>query len=456
MATSTPATVKQQFARRQSATLRDAAPATRAVWPAELAITRFDFSRVPGLIVALPLVVFLAAVWALMLFPSCGKQRRIGRHGRAFDEFHWHNLTGVRGALVRRLRLTALPRVWNLVRGDLALVGPRLEEWREIPSSDRRLRRCREAAPGLLSLFRLRRMTNIDFEDELTTEVGYVESRCGKSDLGLLFRLALTSFYGGVSTTPPSRVVRHLGIQIDNLKMREACDWIAERARGSEPPCQVSFVNAHCMNVSCTDAQYREVVRSSALVLADGIGMKLAGKLLRQPVVQNVNGTDLFPLLCKQLGEQGSSIFLLGGKPGVPEEVEGWIRNHYPACNVVGTHHGYVSGEEEAGVAEQIRQSGASVLLVAMGVPAQEKWIARNLDRTGAAVAIGAGGLFDFYSNRIPRAPQWLREMGLEWAYRLRCEPRRMWRRYIVGNVLFLARVLRERRKGPATYLEEA
>jgi N-acetylglucosaminyldiphosphoundecaprenol N-acetyl-beta-D-mannosaminyltransferase len=446
---------RQQFAKEQALTLRGAKRAHRVVQSAQQAFARIDVSRLAGIVVAIPLVVVFGLFWGFMLFPACGRRRRIGLHGHVFCEYHWKNLAGLRGKIVRRMRLTSLPRAWNLLRGDLAVIGPRLEEWSDSPSSERRLRRCRDAAPGLLSLFRLRRMTNIDFDDELTTEVRYVESRSWKSDLGLLARLLLTSVYGGGSAAT-SRFIHHLGIRIDNLRMQEACTWIAEQALVRTSQSQVTFVNAHCMNVSCTDAEYRRVVQGSALVLADGIGMKLAGRLLHQPVAQNVNGTDLFPMLCNMMRAQGSRIYLLGGQPGVAEKVESWVEKQYPGCKIAGTHHGFIASQDEPMVAEEIRRTGADVLLVAMGVPGQEKWIARNLERSGVAVAIGVGGLFDFYSDRIPRAPVWMRELGLEWVYRLGCEPRRMWRRYIVGNLLFLARVMQERRTGSAHSVTEA
>jgi N-acetylglucosaminyldiphosphoundecaprenol N-acetyl-beta-D-mannosaminyltransferase len=445
---------KREFARQQSATLRHETLTGLARQQARLALVRVDWSRLFAVAVALPFALLFVVIWALMLFPRCGRLRRIGRHGRAFLAYDWKNLTGLRGRLVSALHLGSLPRAWNLLRGDVALVGPRLEPWSQSPSRERSVRRCRDAAPGMLSLFSLRQMTNIDFDDELTTEVGYVETRSWRKDIGLVLRIALASLYGGGSQVV-SPVIHHLGVRIDNLRMQEACEWIAKRAQWRGRAAQVSFVNAHCMNVSCTDDLYRDVLQRSELVLADGIGMKLAGRLLRQPVAQNVNGTDLFPLLCDILRRQGSSVYLLGGEPGVAEEVERWVNTNYPGCKVAGTHHGFIPANEEPLVAEAIRQSGAEVLLVAMGVPGQEKWIARNLQSSGVAVAIGVGGLFDFYSNRIPRAPQWLRELGMEWTYRLACEPRRMWRRYIVGNVIFLGRVMQQRRVDSIRFAEK-
>jgi len=445
---------REGLARRQAATLGANLPLRGRLPRTKLRSLRGEASRSLDLLAALPAVVLFAIAGTLLLFPPLTRSARIGRRGRPYAELGWHAVGGLRGQILRKLHLCGLPRAWNLLRGDIALVGPRLEAWGQRSSTDRKLRRCREAAPGIWSLFRLRRAASIDFEDELTTELSYVETRSWKQDMGVMVRLAVASLYGGAAGTV-SRYVHHLGVRIDNLTMQEACDWIIERTGHREAPAQVVFVNAHCMNVACTDGGYRAVIDSSALVLADGIGMKLAGRLLGRPIVQNVNGTDLFPRLCARLRENGQKLFLLGGEPGVADTVAQWVRTQYPGCVVAGTQHGYFGQEHSSQVAEQIRQSGAEVLLVAMGVPAQDNWIAQNLARSGVAVALGVGGLFDFYSNRIPRAPQWLRELGLEWAYRLYCEPGRMWRRYIVGNVVFLARVLRERWTGTPPLRQE-
>jgi N-acetylglucosaminyldiphosphoundecaprenol N-acetyl-beta-D-mannosaminyltransferase len=117
----------------------------------------------------------------------------------------------------------------------------------------------------------------------------------------------------------------------------------------------------------------------------------------------------------------------------------------FPDLHFCGDQHGYFAAEELPDVLAKINASGAKILLVALGVPKQERWISDHLQQTGAAVSMGVGGLFDFYSGRIPRAPAWVREIGMEWCFRFWQEPRRMWRRYFVGNFVFLTRVVRER-----------
>jgi len=140
-------------------------------------------------------------------------------------------------------------------------------------------------------------------------------------------------------------------------------------------------------------------------------------------------------------GGAGRSLFLLGARPGVAAAAAQSMRQRYPALRIAGTRDGYFDAAEEPAVIEQINASGADILLVAFGAPRQDLWLHQHRDVLAPPVRMGVGGLFDFYSGRIPRAPEWMREIGLEWAYGLLQEPGRMWRRYVIGNPLFLYRV---------------
>jgi N-acetylglucosaminyldiphosphoundecaprenol N-acetyl-beta-D-mannosaminyltransferase len=179
--------------------------------------------------------------------------------------------------------------------------------------------------------------------------------------------------------------------------------------------------------------------------------VRLAGKLFNRNIRQNVNGTDLFPELCAAAEKMGLSFYLLGGRAGIAERVAEWMTARHPRLRVAGWRDGYFSSGELPSVLAGIRASRAEILLVAMGAPTQEKWLRQNLPDTGARLGIGVGGLFDFYSGRMPRAPIWMREIGMEWVYRFLQEPERMWRRYLVGNAVFLARVLWPGSRRPRT-----
>jgi len=209
----------------------------------------------------------------------------------------------------------------------------------------------------------------------------------------------------------------------------------------------INFVNAHCINVERSDPAYREALSASDLLLPDGIGIEMAAKMAGQTLDDNLNGTDLYPELCREAQEEGVGIYLLGGEPGVAHAAADWTADRFPALRIAGAQDGYFAPEDEDALIERINASFAGIVLVGMGVPLQEKWIARNRHRINAPVVMGVGGLFDYYSGRIPRAPKAVRALKSEWIWRLAMEPRRMAKRYLLGNVVFLAHAMVEAAK---------
>jgi N-acetylglucosaminyldiphosphoundecaprenol N-acetyl-beta-D-mannosaminyltransferase len=363
----------------------------------------------------------------------------VGRDGKIFRLYRLDFGGRKAPAWLRRL-----PVLLNVLRGDLGMVGPRPLRAPDAPRRDPEFWTRSSVRPGVISLYWLRQRTNIAFDNELATDVEYVHQKTVRADLGIALRAAPAALYGSeVAEAPP--VVAILGVAIHNVCLHDAVAEIARHAATGSAPVQVCFVNASCLNIAFRDAEYFKLLERAFLVLADGIGLKVAGRLLRRPIRQNVNGTDMFPPLCTALERAGGRLYLLGGRPGVPEAVAGWVGRHAPGLTVCGVRHGYFTPQEENAVMAEIAASKADVLLVAFGAPRQDQWIARHLRHLNVRVAVGVGGLFDFYAGLIPRAPQWLRELGLEWVYRFLQEPRRMWRRYFVGNLLFLYRVGRER-----------
>ena len=236
------------------------------------------------------------------------------------------------------------------------------------------------------------------------------------------------------------------GVQFSNCTKDQALDRLDEllqNARQSGRTAFAAFINAHCMNIAYKDSQYTAILQKQAdVVWPDGIGIKLAGKLLGFKVPDNVNGTDLFPLICGK----SYSIYMLGAAPGVAQKAMENAASQFPAARFVGASHGYFSEEytEKTAIA-QINALKPDIVLVGLGVPRQETWIAEHRDELDCGVAIAVGGLLDFISGRIPRAPLWMRNHGLEWCYRLYQEPIRLFKRYVIGNPLFLMRVLLER-----------
>lgn len=206
---------------------------------------------------------------------------------------------------------------------------------------------------------------------------------------------------------------------------------------------KVTYLNAHASNLAASDKEFLALLQRFT-VLNDGFGVDIAARLLNGVAFpENLNGTD-FTLRLLRTTSRHFRIFLLGAKPGVAEDAASVIEALLPQHMVVGSRDGYFVAAGVDDVVKEIKASGADLLLVAMGNPAQEFWIDEHLEATGCRMAMAVGALFDFLAARVPRAPLAVRQMRMEWAFRLALEPGRLWRRYLIGNPLFLARVARE------------
>jgi len=246
-------------------------------------------------------------------------------------------------------------------------------------------------------------------------------------------REGTTELFGiDVQTAPPADLLRRI------------LGWAESGNRH-----RVSYVNAHVLNQSLSNPELRRALRDSDLVYCDGYGVRLAARLIGLPVPHRMTGADWIWGIAAMCQESGRSLYLLGSDPGASTEAAAKLRKWYPRLEVRGTHHGYfdLNGPHSDRVLEHIAENPPDVLLVGMGTPQQEMWVEANHDRIEASVVWTVGALFDYVSGRVPRAPYWLADNGLEWIYRLAVEPRRMWRRYLLGNPAFLYRVLHERRR---------
>ena len=368
-------------------------------------------------------------------------QIRLGRWAKRYYQYEFYF---PKSSFFNKMTfLRNMPALYNVLICEMSFIGPRPIHPEEIVDDPRNAWKRYDLRPGLLSLSWIRKRANIAHTSELSLDLEYIETKTFWGDFGIALRAIPTAiFTRNTGPTPP--ILHILGIRIDNLTMAEASARIVSLIQGGKAN-QVCFTNADCMNISVVNPTYRASLAAASLVLADGIGVRIAGAMLDQNVCENVNGTDMFPFLCEALGQAGLSIYLLGGRPGISEAAAQWITEHHPSLRIAGYAHGFFSKEEEPDVIGRIRESKADIMLLAFGAPRQDIWIAEHLNEFGTKVAIGVGGLLDFYSGRIPRAPIWMRELGMEWFYRFYQEPGRMWRRYFVGNGLFLYRVFREK-----------
>ncbi|HEX8204532.1 MAG TPA: WecB/TagA/CpsF family glycosyltransferase [Solirubrobacteraceae bacterium] len=232
--------------------------------------------------------------------------------------------------------------------------------------------------------------------------------------------------------------------------LRRITGWAGSRNGG--PPRRVMYANAHVLNQSAGIPALRGALESADLVYCDGYGVRLAAKALERPVPHRMTGADWIwglAALCEQTGE---SIYLLGSEPGVAHGAAQRLTETYPGLNVVGTHHGYFEpgSAHDDRVVEDINARRPSIVLAGMGTPKQELWVQHNAARLDVDVLWTVGALFDVVSGKVPRAPSWLADNGFEWIFRLAIEPGRMWRRYLLGNPVFVHRVHRARTNGDA------
>lgn len=247
-----------------------------------------------------------------------------------------------------------------------------------------------------------------------------------------------------VAAAPSWPGIEILGVRIAQLERPDAVARV-ERLCERDRPGLLVYANAHTLNTASKDPGFRRILASADLVLNDGSGVALAARLRGERFPENLNGTDFNLDILELCARRGWPVYLLGARPGVAERAAERLQERIPALEVVGTRHGFLSEGEDREVAGEIRRTGARVLMVAMGQPLQERWLAEHLPATGCRLGVAVGAFLDFSAGEVPRAPRWMSAAGVEWLYRLRQEPLRLWRRYLVGNPAFMTRVLRER-----------
>jgi N-acetylglucosaminyldiphosphoundecaprenol N-acetyl-beta-D-mannosaminyltransferase len=394
-------------------------------------------NRLIELVIVLPVV--------LLLTIPCGFFLLIRKMVSGRKVFALQDIVGRNGARItiypfdsRNRFIATLPLFCQVITGQLALTGTVLTDW-EDRRSGLEQGYIRSIKPGIFSLWYVRQASKIAHEGHDAIEWEYVFRKNLFFDFFLLLRTIPAFFYQ--SDTPGNNDILSLfGLDIANMTMREAIELLEQSIRADKSTA-VFYVNPDCLNKIFSDQEYFRILKQGDLVLPDGIGLTIAGNMLQTPLKENVNGTDMLPFLCEMAAREDYSLFLLGGRPGVADTMAEKLQTTY-GVTVAGTAHGYFDREtENEQICRRINASGARILLVAFGAPLQEKWIHANRAQLQANVLMGVGGLFDFYSGKTRRAPRWLREIGLEWLYRMLQEPGRMWRRYVIGNPLFLYRV---------------
>ena len=283
----------------------------------------------------------------------------------------------------------------------------------------------------------------VSIEKSVLLEQQFSANRLGY--LSLLFKAGLTKllYSNNKSELTTPSIFNLFGLKVNNDSMTDAVDWVMSEQNTAQniKQCKTGcFINVNSVNLSVKHPALSVSLNSADRSFADGSGLRLAAKKLGINIKDNVNGTDMLPHICEAAQAQGISIYFLGAKPGVAIATAKNLRKQYPLIRIAGAEHGYFDQCEAIKVVKRINQSDAGILLLAMGSPVQEKWLQDNAPKLNCRTALAVGGLFDFYSGKISRAPMWMRELGLEWVWRLMQEPKSKFNRYVIGNPLFLIR----------------
>lgn len=243
------------------------------------------------------------------------------------------------------------------------------------------------------------------------------------------------------STSP--EIIDVLGVEVTDITMSAAVARVEALIVHAEPRTRtVFFVNAHTLNLAIEDPDYLACLRTADVVFGDGTGVRWAARLRGRELRDNVNGTDLVPLLLTQLGGRGYRYYLLGATADTIERAAAHARRSHPGWELVGTRNGYMQPEQVPAVVAAINEARPHVLFVGMGNPLQERWLHANQAALRVPVCVAVGGLFDHWAGNLRRAAPWVRRLGFEWLQLLLQQPHKF-QRYVLGNPKFLVRAAR-------------
>ncbi len=237
-----------------------------------------------------------------------------------------------------------------------------------------------------------------------------------------------------------------MGVEIDNLSIEETLGLIEKKILERKPVKHVVVNAAKVVEIN-KNPELKAIIESCEIVNADGQAVVWASRLLGKPLKERVAGIDLMQALVERASQKNWSIYFLGAKQEVLDKVIARYKKEFPTLKIAGARNGYYKPNEEQRIADEIAESRADILFVAMSSPKKEIFLNKYLNRMNVPFVMGVGGSFDVVAGLTKRAPLWMQKLGLEWLFRFLQEPRRMWRRYIIGNVEFILLLLKYRFK---------
>lgn len=237
-----------------------------------------------------------------------------------------------------------------------------------------------------------------------------------------------------------------LGIKVNPITEDELNREIARIIKAGQKELVLN-VNVNAINQALKHSFMKELLNRAKVVFCDGYGVILGARILGAVIPNRITYADWIWTLSALCEREGFSYYFLGAREGIATEAARRLREKYPSLMVAGVQSGYFAktGQENEAVINRINQSHPDILILGFGMPMQERWLADNWEKVDARIALTGGACFDFISGTVKRAPRWMADNGLEWLFRYLLEPRRMFVRYIIGNPLFIARVIKER-----------
>ena len=239
-------------------------------------------------------------------------------------------------------------------------------------------------------------------------------------------------------------------VPVDRISWEYAAILVTEALlhRGQLPPLVIVGPNAHLVTLAERDPLFAEAMQAADLAVPDGISVVMASHILGAPIPERVAGGDLMQRLCAEAARFGFRVFFLGGLPGAARMAAISLRARFPGLNICGTYCPPAGFEksplEPARIRRAIEAAAPDLLCVAFGAPKQEIWIHQNLNWLPVGAVLPVGAAFDTQAGLRRRAPCWVQQLGMEWFFRLSMEPRRLWRRYLIGNTHFILLVFRQ------------
>lgn len=364
------------------------------------------------------------------------------------------------GKVLRALKIDELPQLWNIIRGDMELVGPRpiplsLDEYltENIPGFEVRY----AIRPGLTNLGQVCVLDNEvddglldDWKVRFEAELQYIRRKSLTYDLVML---ALTSLYVirravpkvftkrkvQVSPSAAGEATRVIRTPVSNLNYDGVIDRIATWIKTGHRD-YICVVPVHSIIVGYWDRFHRQVLSQAGLCTADGMPVVWLQRLLGYSSASRVYGPTLMWKLLGEAEQNGWNVALLGGKEDRLAVLGENIKEYFPKLHLVeqiSPPFRALTEEEDDALVDRLRQAKTDLLFVGLGCPKQERWMAEHSPRLGC-VMIGVGAAFDFHAGAVRQAPSWIQRFGLEWLFRLAMEPRRLWKRYLSTNPVYL------------------